>query len=37
LRIAGKKIVQVRYNSRTSSTNIKQTAQAQTRAHLQAA
>ena len=37
LRIAGKKIVQVRYNSRTSSTNIKQTAQAHTRAHLQAA
>jgi glycerol-3-phosphate cytidylyltransferase len=37
LRIAGKKIVQVRYNSRTSLTNIKQTAQAQTRAHLQAA
>lgn len=37
LHAAGKKIVQVRYNPRTSSTNIKQTAQAQTRAHLRAA
>jgi glycerol-3-phosphate cytidylyltransferase len=34
---AGKKIVQVRYNPRTSSTNIKQTAVDQTRVHLQAA
>ncbi len=34
---AGKKIVQVRYNPRTSSTNIKQTTVAQTRVHLQAA
>lgn len=34
---AGKKIVQVRYNPRTSSTSIKQTAVDQTRVHLQAA
>jgi len=34
---AGKKIVQVRYNPRTSSTSIKKTAVDQTRVHLQAA
>lgn len=34
LAAAGKKIVQVRYSARTSSTKIKQTAVAQTRVHL---
>lgn len=37
LAAAGKKIVQVRYNPRTSSTSIKQMAVDQTRVHLQAA
>lgn len=37
LEAAGKKIIQVRYNSRTSSTKIKQTAIAQTHTYLNAA
>lgn len=37
LEAAGKKIIQVRYNSRTSSTKIKQTAIAQTQTYLNAA